>query len=172
MRRPPPWVLLVAAAAVCALGAGCDEVAYPQDPGHTYEDVVARGVVHAGIAEDPPWTRIEGGRAVGVEPALVEGLAADLGVRVEWQQMTQHELIEALDTGQIDIAAGGFVQTSPWRKHAGFTRPYVRWDRQKHVLAVPRGENRWLMQIERYLAPKGPTVRRALDDHETEEVIR
>ena len=59
--------------------------------------------------------------------------------------------------GELDLAIGGFTDDNPRKKDLGFTRPYVETPKkgggkESHVFAVPRGENRWLSELETHLA--------------------
>ena len=151
---------------VCALFfTACDP--YPKDPRNTLEKIEREGVLWAGMSEHQPWTREVDDKAVGVEPALVEELAGELGVEVRWSVMSEAELAEALKHGKIDIAVAGYTKKSPWSKHIGLSRPYVEVGNERHVVAVRQGENRWLLRVERFLDDKGPRVLRTLDAYET-----
>jgi hypothetical protein len=69
---------------------------------------------------------------------------------------SESELIERLERHELDLVAAGLEETTPWVKRVGFTRPYLRWPEDGRavgrVLAVPPGENRFLLEIERRLA--------------------
>lgn len=151
---------------VCALlVTACDP--YPKDPRKTLETIEREGVLWAGMSEHLPWTREVDGEAVGIEPALVEELAGELGVEVRWSVMSEAELSEALQHGEIQIAVAGYTKKTPWSKHVGLSRPYVEVGKEKHVVAVQKGENRWLLRVERFLDDKAPRVLRTLDAYET-----
>lgn len=64
---------------------------------------------------------------------------------------------EALKQGDLDLVVGGLTASTPWTDKAALTRPYaettIGWGRtQKHVLAVPLGENAFLVTLEEFLS--------------------
>ena len=164
------WFLALLAGVLCLLSA-CDP--YPRDPHRTLEKIERSGTLWAGYSQHPPWTRTVDGEPRGVEIELVEALADQLDVQVRWLEMSESELIDALERREVQIGVGGLTQRSPWRKHAGFTRSYVRIGAQRHVMAVPAGENRWLMTVERFLEGRAPEIHRHLElSAPSEEVLR
>ncbi len=143
-------ILLLTAAFLTALTA-CDD--YPKDPGGTLERVRG-GIVRAGHVENPPWAMREDGHMRGSEVELVERFAASLDATVEWSDLSGHQALRALKEQNLDIVVGGFVQSDPWSAEVGFTRPYIPGT--KHVMAVPNGENAWLVALERFLKGQAP----------------
>ena len=147
-----------AAAPLCAavlLGTGCG-ISIPTDPDGTL-DRVRGGVLRVGVTENPGFVELRGGgEPRGIEPELVREFAAALGADVEWVEGTERELVEGLREGELDAAAGGFRDDSPWQQKAGMTRPYGETvDEQgrtaKHVLLVPEGENAFLLELDAFL---------------------
>jgi hypothetical protein len=53
----------------------------PRDSAGTL-DRVRGGELRAGVAHHPPWGRVEGDQATGIEPALIESWAQQLGAYV------------------------------------------------------------------------------------------
>jgi hypothetical protein len=47
----------------------------------------------------------------------------------------------------MDVVLGGFEKKSNWKTQVGLTKPYDG----KHVLFIPRGENRLLYQLEKFI---------------------
>lgn len=224
-----PLVLLFALACV---GSGCD---MPRDPVNTLERVRG-GTLRVGIVENDPWVRISESEPSGVEIDLVKQFADEVGAsRIEWVQGSEDELMEVLTKYDLDLVVGGLVQSSPWSKNVGFTRPYFQsevvvgipgtnhppdleglevavqppsaaeailakkgavpvrmtdlsealgpvaapaWKieslgmtptrhdltKLKHVMAVPPGENGWLVRLERFLLAREPHVKEALKE--------
>ena len=155
IRASGRFLILLLTTAFLTVLTACDD--YPKDPGGTLER--ARGsVFRAGLVENPPWAMREDGRARGSEVELVERFAASLDATVEWSDLSGHQALRALKEQNLDIVVGGFVEGDPWRAEVGFTRPYI--PDTKHVMAVPNGENAWLVALERFLkeqAPRNPT---------------
>lgn len=131
--------------------AGCD---LPRDPEGTLERVRG-GTLRAGVVPNPPWVVVEAGRVRGVEPALVRRFARSLDARIEWVAGTESELLERLETRDLDLVAGGLTRSNPWGSRVGLTRPYPAPSGyapgERRVLAVPPGENAWLVRLERFL---------------------
>lgn len=127
----------------------------PRDPEGTLERVRG-GTLRVGIARAEPWTNGSAAAPAGVEIELVRAVAAGLTARVEWVAGGESELIERLEHHELDLVAAGLEETSPWGKRVGLTRPYLRWPENGRevgrVLAVPPGENRFLLEVERRLA--------------------
>lgn len=147
---------------IACLVFGCN---MPQDPRGTY-DRVRGGTLRVGIAVAPPWVDLANGEAQGVEVELTRLLAGLLQTRIEWTRDSESRLLELLHQGRLDLVIGGLDDKTPWTKKVGLTRPYLeaRDERtgkhRKHVWAVPQGENRWLLVLDRFL-----------QDHRTEAAL-
>lgn len=139
-----PALLLVAAA--------CDAI--PADPGGTLERVRG-GVMLVGVTDSPPWIiRPEpgpGGEPTGPEADLVRGFARAIDARVRWEWAPLDENLERLERRELDLVAAGLTRDSPWARRVPFTRPYARWRAEERALAVPPGENAFLVALERWL---------------------
>lgn len=135
--------------------AGCN---IPRDPEDSLNRIRRSGVLRAGFTAHEPWVRLEGDAAAGPEADVVKAFAESLGARVEWHKGSESQLFEALETYEIDIAIGGFEQANPWAPKLGTTRPYVEVGKKKHIVALPPGENRLLVEFERALRARAPAV--------------
>lgn len=103
--------------------AGCG---IPRDPEGTLERVTG-GTLVAGAVAVEPWVVAEDGRpAGGVEVRLAEEFARTLDADVEWMSGSEHELLAALEAGELDLVVGGLDASSPWGTRVSFTRPYLR----------------------------------------------
>lgn len=112
-----------------------------------------------GVTHNPPWTDTTGDPA-GTEVALVERLAADLDAEVVWTESSEAVLAEALHRGDLDLAIGGFTDDTPWTDRAAVTDGYVSAPdasgaESPHVLLARPGENRFLVEVERFLRAHG-----------------
>jgi len=137
----------------CLLATGCG---LPKDASGTVERVRG-GVLRVGVIHNPPFV-IDTGTAVrGVEGTLADAIAQDLGARIEFRRGPEHVLMRALHTRELDLVIGGLDAKVPWVKEAALTRPYYT-DEKAHVLAVPPGENAWLVKVERVLRQHEPRV--------------
>jgi polar amino acid transport system substrate-binding protein len=127
------WVFLLALIAL--VSAGC---VFPQDPRGTLEGV-QNGTMRVGIVGHDPWTRMEDGRASGVEVELLKDFAEELEAETSFVPGTTPELLEAARQGEVDVLIGGFTSTSPGvseGKEAGVTGTYLT---TRFVVGVPPG---------------------------------
>jgi hypothetical protein len=84
----------------------------------------------------------------GTQATALEAFARGRGARVEWTVVTEALLVDALESGEIDVAVAGFLEDSPWKDRVGFTRA---WGSDR-VIAVRAGENALLLALDRFLA--------------------
>jgi polar amino acid transport system substrate-binding protein len=135
-------------------------------------------VVVGGFTADDPWAQMvtftqpyaEISTFVGAPPGQRAPEEID-GVRVATER--GHEtaaLVE--DAGGIavevdELAAGrGLVAAEEWELEAlGMVPTEVELDRAQHVVAVPLGENAWLVRLERYLSARAASVDELLREH-------
>ena len=145
--------------AAAPLLAGCG-VSMPADPDGTLQEVTG-GTIQVGVTaaagEEGNWVQLQpGAEPAGIEPDLVRGFAASREATVEWTGGTEHELVDDLEHGDLDLVIGGFGADTPWTKHAGMTRPYMetkdeRGKTVKHVMLTPPGENAFLLALDKFL---------------------
>ena len=131
--------------------AACD---LPRDPGGTADRVKA-GVLRAGLIAAPESADEAGGRIAREDRALVERIARDLNVTIEWRHAAAEALYAALERREIDLVAGGVPGKTPWSHRIGLTKPVGSFpapDMDDRRLAVPPGENRWLLTLNRLIA--------------------
>jgi polar amino acid transport system substrate-binding protein len=227
-------------AVLLLLGAtlGCDDARFPRDPNGTLDSVLATDQMVVAAVDHPPWVVVGGeGGSQGAEVELVEALAHELGVSIEWRRMPALEALEGLERGEVQLAIGGFERKSVTpvagaapsyayfreaivvgarpgtatpedlearrvyvppeepatelvRNHGGI--PVAEWSddvalaavphwqlealglvpsgivlqRRDHVVAVPQGENAWLMRIERFLRSETGDIGARLRAHQ------
>lgn len=86
---------------------------------------------------------------------FAEQVAAAHRASVEARQGTEEALMRALEDGDVDLVVGVFPKASPWSQRVALTSSVIRQDTDSEtpVLrgAVHRGENRWLLGIERLI---------------------
>jgi hypothetical protein len=70
--------------------------------------------------------------------------------------------MERLHRHELDLLLAGLIKSTPWQNKVALTRPFLetqRGDRKvQHVLAVPPGENGWLVRLERFLKQARPRL--------------
>lgn len=65
-----------------------------------------------------------GGRAQGVEPALIRSFAEAINSEVEWFWDSSSANLEALEKYELDIVLAALTKDDPRKKLAAFSRPY------------------------------------------------
>ncbi len=120
--------------------------------------------MRVGVVERAPWTITEDdGDRSGVEVELIRGLAAELGTEIDWVDGPEAEILEAIELGNLDVAIGGFTADNPWSGRVSFIQPYFLLGEDQHVMAVPHGENAWIVKLERYLRSRLDEIPELLD---------
>ncbi len=85
----------------------------------------AQNVYKVGVSPGyPPFEYKQDGKLVGFDIDLVEIIAKELGISVEFVEMDFDGLISALKMGKIDIIASGMSKTPQRAKSVEFTKPY------------------------------------------------
>ncbi|MBW3534006.1 MAG: ABC transporter substrate-binding protein, partial [Gemmatimonadetes bacterium] len=123
---------------------------FPRDPEGTLEEVEGQ-LMRVGAAESPPTLRRSGDGAAGPEAELVESFARSLGARVEWSWIGTEEALHRLERFDLHLVAGGLTRGTPWKAHVGLSRPWRGQGDTARVLAVPPGENRFLVALDRHI---------------------
>lgn len=140
-----------------ALLGGCG-VSIPTDPDGTLERVRTSGELRVGVSPHPPFTTLPespGAAPGGTEVDLVAEFARAQGAEAVYVVEGEEELVRLLEEGELDVMVGGLTTRSPWSKKVGLTRPYLETPEHgtkvKHVMAVVRGENLLMSELERFL---------------------
>ncbi len=157
--RPTARLLAMGLLVACAV-SGCGP--YPRDPDGTSARV-AGGVLRAGVSHDPPFVQSGGAEPTGADVELLVGFARRQGARVEWIARGHHELMEMLERRELDVVLGGHAAKSPWKQRVASSRPYQVTDAKgrpiERMMALPPGENAWLLAVDRYLDAAAPSTR-------------
>jgi hypothetical protein len=138
--------------ALVGLAASLVACGLPRDPEGTLERV-RHGKLRVGATHNERWVTVERPDAPphGCEPSLVRALADHLSADLEWTIGSESVLYDRLRRQELDLVIGGLVDDTPWKDRVGLTSAYVADHDGKHVLAVPPGENAWVVEIERAL---------------------
>jgi ABC-type amino acid transport substrate-binding protein len=152
---------LVPSVLAAALLSGCG-LQIPTDPDGTLDRVRASGELRVGVSPHPPFTTLPAepdGEPGGTEVELMEQFADSLGAEAVYAVAGEEELVRRLEEGELDVMIGGLTSKSPWSTKVGLTRPYLqtpeRGEQVKHVMAVVRGENAFMSELERFLDGEG-----------------
>ncbi len=66
----------------------------------------------------------EQGEVTGYEAEIVRNIAADLGIEVEFVQVTRHNALAMLSGGQVDVLIGQQIQSRDRQAVVDYTHPY------------------------------------------------
>ena len=152
-------LLIIGMIGLLCLLVGCG-LSFPADPDHTL-DRVRGGVLRVGVSPNDPWiVWTAEPEPSGREADLVRRFASSLDARVEWSRGAEEALIGQLERGELDLVAAGMTAETPWTEKAAVTKPYATvtgpdGSAEEHVLAVPLGENAFLVTLERFLLSVG-----------------
>ncbi|MFC8680924.1 hypothetical protein ACFT30_05335 [Microbacterium ureisolvens] len=143
------WSVPLLVIALCAAGCG---VTVPTDPQGTL-DRVRGGELRAGASPSGELVTVDGEDVGGSLAELVEGFAESVDARVTWTVGSEEDLVDALESGELDLAVGGMTDATPWTQRVAATRGYesIRGAHGPVVLLVPLGENAWQAALEGYL---------------------
>jgi polar amino acid transport system substrate-binding protein len=100
--------ILLALVGVSAVFAGAKK-----ESTGTYADKLIRpGTLTIGTSPDyPPYESLEGDKLVGFDVELMEAVAASMGLKADWNQMSFDSILIALHGGQIDVGVSAFTWT-------------------------------------------------------------
>jgi ABC-type amino acid transport substrate-binding protein len=134
---------------------GCQN--FPKDPEKTLEQVT-HGTLRVGYSENPPWVVKGPTGPTGIEPDLVNAFAKTINATVEWQNDAEQNLLEELEKSNLHVVIAGITDDTPWKTKIAFTRPYAEVGKKKHVVCVIKGENAFLVKLEKFLHQQQPTL--------------
>jgi ABC-type amino acid transport substrate-binding protein len=139
--------------AVMALLVGCG-VQIPVDPDGSLERITSEGVLRAGASPAGAALEIDGGQVSGPLAEQIEGFAQSLDARVEWTVASEEMLVDALESGDLDVAVGGMTDRTLWADRVSVTRSYPGIPGaggRALVVFLPLGENALQAAVEEYL---------------------
>ena len=146
---------------VMLLMISCDN--YPKDPDNSLEKI-RNGIMVVGYSENPPWVVKTGSEPNGIEAGLIKGFARTLGARVKWQNDSEQDLFEKLEKKELHLVIGGLTNKNSWKSKISFTKPYLKLGKKKYVMAVLKGENAFVLQLEKYLHDQEPKLKSKFPD--------
>lgn len=142
-------------AGICLFSQSCDN--FPKDPDRTL-DKVTGGTLIVGYSENPPWVVKTQGDPSGIEAELVKDFAKSLNATIQWKNGSEQSLVESLEKKEIHLLIAGITKETPWVKKAGISRPYAEQAKKEYVMAVPLGENAFLVRLEKFLHTQKPRI--------------
>jgi polar amino acid transport system substrate-binding protein len=117
------------------LFSGCSDL--PRDQEDTFKHIKGTGRLRVGLIENPPWVIRTSDEPAGAEVELIRQFAAEHGAQPEWHWGGEEKLLGALEKFELDLVAGGFSDSTPWRNRIGLTSAFYR---EKFDIGVPAGE--------------------------------
>jgi len=93
----------------------------------TLDKIAKRGELRVGMTTtQPPFTmKAKDGSIIGYEADLANLLAASIDVKLTIVELPFHELIEALETGKVDVVMSGMTMTMERNMKVAFAGPYI-----------------------------------------------
>ena len=93
--------------------------------GATLADVKKAGKMTVATSPDfPPFESLEGGKVVGIEVDIMNLIAKDLGVEIEFVQMDFDSVLTGIQSAKYDCAMSGITRDADREKNMLFTDPY------------------------------------------------
>ncbi len=87
------------------------------------------------------------------ETEIINRIAQHFDARLMWVSGESHRLVSDLESGKVHLLAGAIPQTTPFSNKIGLSRPLaytiIGDKRHKTVLAVRKGENAFLLEVNR-----------------------
>ncbi|PKD16190.1 hypothetical protein APR41_10410 [Salegentibacter salinarum] len=126
----------------------CD---FPKDPENSYQQAES-GHLLVGITINPPFTQKTEDSLFGKEVSFIKEFAEENKLKVEFMEGSESELIKKIEKFKLHLIIGGFDKKTHWKKKVGLSAPYD----QKHVIIVPKGENKLLQKLETFIFNQKP----------------
>jgi polar amino acid transport system substrate-binding protein len=128
--------------------AGCGQ--FPKDPDKTLTK--ARSApLRVGYSHNPPWVVKTGTEPGGIEPALIKAFANRRQLRIEWINDSEQDLMQQLENRKLHLVISGLLHDSPWTQRISVTRPYLEQEKKKRVMGIIKGENAFILALEKFL---------------------
>lgn len=131
----------------------------PSDPKNTLNDVRHRGILKAGVSYNPPFVVTSPHDTTGIDIDLLNDIANDLEVKLQLVYGSETEITHRLEETKIDIAAAGFLNKTLFKKKMGLTNWYLQRHDSSYVLGIPKGENAWVMYLEKFIYAHRDSIR-------------
>jgi hypothetical protein len=140
--------------------SGCKNI--PSDPNGSFEKAIETGL-SVGYSVNPPWVTTNDSTAGGIEGSLIKSFAGKMDMKIVWHYGSEQELMKKLEKKELHVVISGLTKDNPWKdRKIGFTLPYFKDKKEKHVIAVQQGENKLLQNIELYLFENKDSIKRSI----------
>ncbi len=132
MNKKSKWTLLVAVTVV-TVGAGVNyrilsAKADTNQSGRTVKEIKKSGEIKIAVFGDlKPYGWVDkNGKRQGYDIELAKKVAKDLGVKVKYVQVNANARVDALNSGEVDLALANFTVTPERKKVIDFAKPYMK----------------------------------------------
>jgi len=126
-------LLVVLSTVLFACGGGDEEADATEDDGEISKLVVGTDATYA-----PMEYMDDSGEIVGIDIDIVDAIAEEIGVEVEYKNIGWEPLFPAVDNGEVDFAVSSITITEEREESYDFTDPYYV---AKQVILVPDGSD-------------------------------
>jgi hypothetical protein len=98
-------------------------------------------------------------------------IADSLDAEIEWVVDSEGDLLPRLEQFEIDAVIGGLREGTPWRDRIALTQAYHDVPilsgppGSGHVIALPPGENAWLLDVDRWLQDHRDEIQQFVGNH-------
>ncbi len=111
-------IALVLALVLCLSLTACAK-------GPTLADIKEAGKLTVATSPDfPPFESLEGDKVVGIEVDIMELIAEDLGIEIEFVQMDFDSVLAGIQSAKYDCGMSGITANEARKKNMLFTDPY------------------------------------------------
>ena len=143
---------------------------FPRDPDETLQKI-QHGTLVVGYSENPPWVIKTLTNPTGLEADLVNAFAKTQQAKIKWVNDTEQDLFEKLEKRELQLVIGGITAKNTWKSKVSFTRPYLQLDKEKHVMALLKGENAFAVALEIFLHQQQSTLPPRLQAYEAHKKL-
>ena len=121
MKKAKILALFLSAALACMSLTACGS-SKSDSPADTTQE--AKTITVATSPDFPPFESLENNEIVGIEVDIMDLIAQDLGVEIQYEQMDFDSVIPGVQTGKFDVGMSGITVTEDRQKNCDFTDPY------------------------------------------------
>jgi polar amino acid transport system substrate-binding protein len=122
LRRLGVFAVASLALAGCGSGGSGTKVDASCKPAHAIT-TVKKGVLTVALTNTPPYSFEKDGKIAGIDSGIVNDLAKDECLSVEFAPYTYATAIPAVKSGRADVAIGGFYRTAERAKEVTLSDP-------------------------------------------------
>lgn len=133
---------------------------FPKDPDKTLANI-RNGILKVGYSENPPWVIKTPDGPTGTEAELIKSFAQELPARIQWHNDSEEDLFEQLEKRELHLVIGGITDKNAWKSKISFTKPYLQTEKHKYVIAIIKGENAFVLQLEKFLKSQEVKIKAA-----------